>query len=162
LSDRLASIISLIIGSQTRIALFVDGRMAKNNLTNIIRLRNELDNLGSIRVSTLFFDHQIDSAEIINYKNAGYKIEIIPKYITLKLAMESIDTALKKMVDTIIIGSDDEEVFQVVSNIKENHTIFVVVSNAQINPSLTKIADLTFSLNNLDELRDYISKIVKS
>ena len=161
MSDRLASIISLIIGSQTRIALFVDGRMAKNNLNNITRLRNELDKLGSIRVSTLFFDHQIDSSEISDYKNAGYKVEIIPNYITIKLAMESIDTALKNMVDTIIIGSDDEEVFQVVSKIKENHTIFVVVSNPEINPSLAKIADLTFSLGNLDELSDYISNIVE-
>jgi uncharacterized protein (TIGR00288 family) len=161
LSDRLASIISLIVGSQTRIALFVDGRMSKNNHTNIIRLRNELDKLGSIRVSTLFFDHQVDRTEISGFKNAGYKIEIIPKYITLKLAMESIDTAMKKMVDTIIIGSDDEEIFQVVSKIKENHTIIVVVSNSQINPSLAKIADLTFSLGNLDELRDYVSNIVK-
>jgi len=68
---------------------------------------------------------------------------------------------LKNMVDTIIIGSDDEEVFQVVSKIKENHTIFVVVSNSEINPSLAKIADLTFSLANLDELSDYISNIVE-
>ena len=159
MSDRLASIINLIVGSQTRIALFIDGRMSKNNQANIIRLRNELDELGSIRVSTLFYDHQIDSSEISNFKNAGYKIEIIPKYITLKIAMESIDTAMKNMVDTIIIGSDDEEIFQFVSKIKENHTVFVVVSDSQINPSLAKIADLTISLGNLDALRDYISKI---
>jgi uncharacterized protein (TIGR00288 family) len=140
-----------ILRRQTkRVFCLVDGTILEHiSLTNIKQLIEQIQQLGSIRKSIIFFDSQLAPEVYEMYLRIGLSPKIVPSDKDVHIALESLDIVNSQQVDVFCIGVQDDSLLPVVIKLRETTDILLISPTKKIAESYLPYSDYVLSLDEL-------------
>ncbi len=144
------------LGKKKKLGLFVEGGLLlKGRDLEGLKLINEpLEELGSIRVSKIFFDHAIDEKMMDEIVSAGFSPIMLSGDIDVHIAIEALELILEDKADMIAIVANNSNYIPVLNFAREEGKETVVITDSKSeDKSLENFADILiyYDLLKVDE-----------
>ncbi len=133
------------LSKKKKIGLFVEGSLLlkDRNLEELRLITGPLEELGSIRVSKIFFDHAIDERVMDEIVNVGFSPIMLSGDIDVHIAIEALELILEDKVDMIAIVANNPNYIPVLNFAREEGKETVVITDSKsTDTSLENFADI--------------------
>ena len=133
------------LSKKKKVGLFVEGGLLlKGRDLEDLKLINEpLEELGSIRVSKIFFDHAINEEIMDGIVNAGFSPIMLSGDVDVHIAIEALEIMLEDKADIIAIVANNPNYIPVLNFAREEGIETVVITDSKSkDKSLENFADI--------------------
>ena len=133
------------------IAVVLDGPTLLEDfqLTKLKSLKKSLSQIGAIRFGKVVTDRQISQKESTILQNHGFQEEIVGSDVDIHLTIRALELLANRSIDIIAIGTSDPNLFPVLSRIKKNKSLAVIIWEKDITPAIESLADYILYLDYL-------------
>ena len=133
------------LSKKKKIGLFVEGGpfLKGSNLEELKLISEPLEELGSLRVFKIFFDHSINE-EIMDWiVNAGFSPIMLSGDVDVHIAIEALEIMLEDKADIIAIVANNPNYIPVLNFAREEGIETIVITDSKSkDKSLENFADI--------------------
>ncbi len=133
------------LSKKKKIGLFVEGGpfLKGSNLEELKLISEPLEELGSLRVFKIFFDHSINE-EIMDWiVNAGFSPIMLSGDVDVHIAIEALEIILEDKADIIAIVANNPNYIPVLNFAREEGIETIVITDSKSkDKSLENFADI--------------------
>lgn len=133
------------------IAVILDGPtlLDEFQLSKFKSLKKSLNQIGTIRSGKVITDRQITQKESNILQNQGFQEEIVGSDVDIHITIRALELLANKSIDVVAIGTSDSNLFPVLSRIKKNKNLAVILWEKDLTPAIESLADYILYLDYL-------------
>lgn len=133
------------LSKKKKVGLFAEGEplLKGRNLEELKLISGPLEELGSVRVSKIFFDHAINENMMDEIVNAGFSPIMLSGDIDVHIAIEMLELIFEDKADIIAIVANNSNYIPVLNFAREEGKETVVIMDSKsTDKSLENFADI--------------------
>lgn len=133
------------LSKKKKVGLFVEGGplLKSRNLEELKLISEPLEELGSIRVSKIFFDRAINEDVIDGIVNAGFSPIMLSGDVDVHITIETLELILEDKADIIAIVASNPNYIPVLNFAREDGKEIVIITDSKSkDKSLENFADI--------------------
>ena len=133
-----------------RIFCLIDGIILESfSLSDLEKLVEHIEELGSIRKSNVFFESQLLPEIYKKFVSGGLTPKIIPSDSDVYITLECLDIANSKQADIICLGVKDDSLLPAIIKLREIVDILLISPTQDIARNYLPYSDYHISLEEL-------------
>ncbi|MCE7735825.1 MAG: hypothetical protein GPJ54_13170 [Candidatus Heimdallarchaeota archaeon] len=150
-----------------KIAIIVDGRIVSDSLiVSLPNLVEKLREIGDIKIAEVIYETKIPEKDYEFLTQIGFTNKVVPSNLDLNLLSQTYDLILSDdSIDTLVLGTDNDNLLPLVTELRKNVTIFALTSKVVSKAfeesfdgiiEISKIDDFHFTTSDISEVESII------
>lgn len=134
-----------------KIALIIDGSTVFEDfqLSKLKALKKALNQIGTVRFGRIITDRQISQKDSDILKEQGFQEEVVGSDVDIHITIKALEFVADKTIDIIGIGTNDSNLFPVLSRIKRDKSLIVITWEKDVTQAVESLADYILYLDYL-------------
>lgn len=137
---------------KSRIAIIIRGDIIDQNMIGSLNvLRKKLKELGDIKISECMYENSLPEGHIDKLRASGFGNKIVPGNLDLNYMLYVYDLVLSNKADIFVLGTQDESLIPLYTEIRSTSTVFAFVKNSNLSSAFKESFDQIIFLDKIDE-----------
>ena len=134
-----------------RIGIVLDGPtiLTDFKLSKLKSLKKSLNQIGTVRYGKIITDKQISQKDSDILREQGFIEEIVGSDVDIHLTLRALELLKEESIDIIAIGTNDQNLYPVLSKIKQTKNLAVISWENDVTPAIESLADYILYLDYL-------------